>query len=622
MPDAVALREKPLGLWRDVTWADYWDRAQLVGHALLALGLEPGDRVAVHAENRPAWVFTDYGTQAARGICVGLYPTNPAAEVGYILRDCGARILIAEDQEQVDKALEAGELPTLERIVYLEPRGVRGYDDPRLMGWADFLELGAQHREAHPEALAARYRDATADDTAVLVYTSGTTGPPKGAMISVGNVEWIIEHGGGKAGIIQPPPSNDDVFLSYLPLCHVYERLLTAWLALDSGAQVHFAESIETVQSDLREVQPTIFASVPRILEKMAAGVQVRMASASRVKRANFALWSRVAQTIGRRLVANHGSHDVVTRVLYGLGWVFLFRALKRRLGLAKCRHAVSGAAAIAPEILEWFMGIGVPMVEAYGQTESTAVLTTNHPGRVHLGTVGEPLEALEIRLDETTGEILARGGNVFQGYWGQPDTTMETIDTQGWLHTGDVGEWVDGRYLKIVDRIKDIIITSGGKNISPSEIENSLKTSPYVKEAVVIGEGRKFLSALVGIDQDVVGNWAQARGIAYTTYRDLTTKPEVVTLVQRAVDDTNARFARVEQIKKFRLLPKELDHEQGEVTATQKVKRGAINDAFAALIDDMYAGRSPDLPSADHTADPSRAGEQHAATHETGGDA
>ena len=593
-PAPVALREKDLGLWRDISWEEYWTRVTEVGNALLALGIQPGDRVAIHSENRPAWVYTDYGTQAVRAACVGLYPTNPTAEVAYLLADCGARVLVAEDQEQVDKvlAIPATDLPALEHIVYVEPRGVRDYDDPRLMSWPDFLELGRNHAAANPDAFDERLTAIEPDDLAIMVYTSGTTGPPKGAMLSVRNLEFAIEAAGMRGGLFHPPAGPGDILLSYLPLCHVYERLLTCMIGCSYGVTVHFAESIETVQADLAAVQPTIFATVPRILEKAYSGVQVRMSTASWLKRANYGLWSKVAAYIARTKVANHGQHTVVTRILQFLGDVFLYRALKERLGLRRCRAAVSGAAPIAPEILQWFMGLGVPIVEAYGQTEGTAIATANRLDNVKLGTVGTPYGGTEVKLDPDTNEILVRHGGVFVGYWNRPDATADTIDAEGWLHTGDVGEW-DGEHLKIVDRLKDIIITSGGKNISPSEIENVLKTSPFIKEAVVIGDRRKFLSALIGIDGDVVGSWAQSKGIAYTTYHDLTSKPEVVALIQKAVDATNEKFARVEEIKQFRLLPKELDHEDGEVTATQKVKRSAIADIFSDLIDDMYGGRA-----------------------------
>ena len=590
-PAKIALREKYLGIWRDITFGEYWDTAETIGHALLALDIEAGDRVAIHSENRPEWLFADMGIQAVRATSMGLYPTNPSAEVEYLLENSGSRILIAEDQEQADKALEVKDrLPGLEKIVYIEPRGIRDhYDDPILMSWGDFLEQGRTHREAHPGAVTEIMAQSSEGDIATLVYTSGTTGPPKGAMLSVRNVNYAIETAGGVGGFVDPPPRENDLILSYLPLCHVYERAFSEWFGLSGGSVVNFAESIETIQQDLREIQPSIFQSVPRIYEKMHAGVLIRAASASRLKKLSYTFWINQADSIGRTLEQTGGRHTIGSRIRYGLGWLFLYRALKERLGLRRCRHAISGAAPIAPEILRFFMGIGVPIYEAYGMTENAIVATTNRPNRIKLGTVGEPYDGTELRIDDGTGEILVRHEGVFVGYWSMEDATAGTIDKEGWLHTGDVGEWVDGTHVKIVDRMKDIIITAGGKNISPSEIENTLKTSPFISEAVVIGDRRKYLGALIAIDFDVVSSWAQSKEIAHTTYRDLTEKEEVRKLIQKAVDACNEKFARVENIRKFAFFPKELDEDDGEVTATQKVKRSAIEERFRDLIETMY---------------------------------
>jgi long-chain acyl-CoA synthetase len=590
-PYRVCMREKRLGIWQDITWAEYWDNVELVGHALYSLGIRPGDRVGIHSENRPEWLYADVGIVSIRAITMGLYPTNPAPEVAYLLQDSGTRILIAEDQEQVDKALAVeADCPDLEWIVHLETRGVREYDHPKLMSFTDLLERGRAHRAQDPDLLARMASDAEEDDVVTLIYTSGTTGPPKGAMLTNRNVDFGIEVLVFSGGLFDPPASRDDVTLSYLPLCHVAERAATVWNNAGAGVTVHFAESIETVQANLKEVQPTLFFAVPRIWEKIAAGIQIKMYSASRLKKLNYGLWMKVADVIGRRMVANDGSHTVVTRLLYALGYLFLFRALRDRIGMRKVRAAGSGAAPIAPEVLQFFFGIGVPINEIYGMTENAAVATVNRRGRVKLGTVGEPQPGTELRIDETTGEILTRHPGVFVGYWGKPEQTAETLDADGWLHTGDVGEWVDGTHVRIVDRIKDIIITAGGKNISPSEIENHLKTSPFIKEAIVIGDRRPYLTALIGIEMDTVADWAQRRQIPYTTYRDLTEKPEVLKLVQGIMATTNERFARVEQMRKFRMIPKELDHEDGELTATQKVKRSSLHGMFGHLIEDMYA--------------------------------
>jgi long-chain acyl-CoA synthetase len=431
--------------------------------------------------------------------------------------------------------------------------------------------------------------DATEDDVMTMVYTSGTTGPPKGAMLAVSNVEYCIKVLVEGGGFTSPPPSPADVTLSYLPLCHIAERIFTTWFSACAGIQVHFAESIETVQADLREVQPTIIFGVPRIWEKVLAGVRIRIDQATWLKRVSSRFWLRVADSIAETLVQTGGRHTVGTRLRYAIGWVFYYRALQDRIGVRRVRYASSGAAPIAPEVLRFFMGIGVPMHEVYGMTENTAIATANRPGRVKLGTVGEPHPGIELRIDATTGEILTRHRGTFAGYWKNPEATAKTIDADGWLHTGDVGEWVDDTYVKITDRMKDLIITAGGKNIAPSEIENALKASPYIKEAVVIGDQRPYLTALIGIELDTVGHWAQTRKLPYTTYRDLGEKKEVLALVQSIVDNVNARFARVEQIKKYSMLTKELDHEDGELTATQKVKRKAIATMFADQVEGMY---------------------------------
>ncbi|WP_084960511.1 AMP-dependent synthetase/ligase [Thermoactinospora rubra] len=590
-PGAVAMRHKDYGVWQEIAWSEYWTNVELVAHALLALGVEAGDRIAVHSENRPEWLYADLGTVAVRGITVGLYPTNPAAEVAYLLSDSGAKILIAEDQEQVDKALEViDECPALERIVYIEPRGIRGrYTDPRLLHWDEFLFLGLEHRDAHPDALAERMAQAQGSDVVTLIYTSGTTGPPKGVMLTVDNVEFAIRTLILGGGFTSPPPSERDLILSYLPLCHVAERAFTVWFNAAAGVQVNFAESIETVQANLREVQPTILFGVPRIWEKVLAQVTIKLESASWLKRVTTRFWLRVADRIGDELVRTGGTHTAWTRVRYAVGWLLCYRALRERLGMRRVRYAASGAAPIAPDVLKFFMGIGVRMHEVYGMSENTAIATANRPGRVKLGTVGEPHPGVELRIDEQTGEILTRHPGTFAGYWGKPEATADVVDADGWLHTGDVGEWVDGTHVRITDRMKDIIITAGGKNVAPSEIENALKASPYIKEAIVVGDRRPYLTALIGIEMDTVGEWARRRGLPYTTYRDLSDKPEVRELVQGVVDSVNSRFARVEQIKRFSFLPKELDHEDGELTATQKVKRRAIAKLFEEQVEGMY---------------------------------
>ncbi|HSR44721.1 MAG TPA: AMP-binding protein [Acidimicrobiia bacterium] len=593
MPAAVAMREKDFGIWQEITWADLWEQVELAAHGLLALGVEPGDRVSIHSEDRPEWVILDLATVAIRGITVGLYPTNPPSEVKYLLSDSGSKVHLAEDQEQADKVLSVlDSLSHIEKVIHVEPRGFRMVrDDDRFLFWDDFLESGREHRQAHPTAVADRMAAAQPEDIMTLVYTSGTTGPPKGAMLSNANVtvcrDVLLTADNRLRG--DRPPDERDQILTYLPLCHVAERIFSTWTMCGTGAVLNFAESIETVQENLREIQPTLFFAVPRIWEKLHAGVLIKAKDATPFKRLWFAVGFKMAEFIGQQRIDNGGNHTFASRIVYALGYPFIFRALRERIGLRRCRWASSAAAPIAPEVIQFFHGLGVDVFELYGMTENSAVATYNPVGNMKLGTVGVPYQGIGLRIDEETGEIQTKHGGVFQGYWNNPEKTAETFTEDGWLMTGDVGVWVDGTHVKIVDRMKDIIITSGGKNISPSEIENSLKTSPYVKEAMVVGEGRKYLAALIGIELDTVGDWATRREIPYTTYRDLSEKPEVIELIQGVVNKTNEKFARVENIRKFRLIPKELDHEDGELTATQKLKRASMAAMFEDLIEAMY---------------------------------
>jgi len=589
--ERTALRVKEAGIWQDITWADYLRSVRQIAFGLAALGVTTGDRVAIQSENRPEWLFADVASCALRAAIVGFYPTNPTAEVIYLLHDSGSRVLIAEDQEQVDKALEAEpQCPGLEWIVYLDGRGLTGYEHPKLISIDELIERGEQLAEQRPNLLEEIDAERTDDDLVTLIYTSGTTGPPKGAMLTARNTSFAGQVFATEGGLLGRRISDHEVLLSYLPLSHVVERGISIWVNLRARTVVHFAESIDTVTADLAEVQPTILFAVPRIWEKIQASVSIKMANASRLKRGVYALTMRWSRIIAEDRVNNDGEMTPRARLLYALAYWPLYRPLRKRLGLLKVQHAISGAAPIAPEVLEFFLGIGVPLYEAYGMTENAAVSTSNFHGRMKVGTVGEAHENVEVALAEGTNEVLTRHPGNFAGYWGKPEATAEVFTEDGWLRTGDVGEWVDGTHLRIVDRIKDIIITAGGKNVAPSEIENSIKSSPYVKEAVVVGDRRPYLVAIIGIEFDTVADWASRRGIEFTTYRDLSSKPEVVELIAGVVRDANTRLARVESVRKIRMLTKELDHEDGELTATQKLKRQAFAATVPHLIDDMYA--------------------------------
>ena len=581
-PERIAFRDKKFGIWNEISYKEFWLQVNYVGCALNYFGIGKSDKVAIHSENRPEWLISDIGAQAIGAISVGLYPTNPPAEVKYLLGHSESQILFAEDQEQVDKALEVlQDLPDLKKIIYFEDKGLFRYESEKLMKWEDFLEIGKKEFEKDKEFVNSRIDEIKSEDIALMIYTSGTTGPPKGSMLSHGNLEWvssIIPEISFTPGIDNPE------YLSYLPLCHVFGRLVDEIIGINTIGTINFAESIDTVQQDLAEIQPSIFPAVPRILERMHAGTLVRMRDASRLKQLLFKTASYFGNITAKRRLKN--PNDFIAKITNFLAQMIAFRSLRKKLGLLNIDNAVSGAAPISPEILRFFMSLGVPIYEGYGMTENSAIATGNTPDKVKLGTVGTPQAGTELKLAED-GEILVRHPGVFKGYYKNEEATKEVIDEDGWLYTGDVGEY-DGEFLKIVDRKKDIIITSGGKNVSPSEIENNIKTSPFIKEAIVIGDDRKFLSALIGIEYDIVSNWALRKNIAHTTYRNLSENDEVQNLIWDEIQKANEYTSSL-QIRKFRMLTKELDHEDGDLTATQKAKRNVIMEKFSDLIEDMY---------------------------------
>jgi len=585
-PKKIAMRYKEFGVWQETTYEEFWTKSKHLSMGLKFFGIEKGHSVAIHSENRPEWFIADIGIQAIGAVSVGLYPTNPASEVEYLLSHSESKILFAEDQEQVDKALEViDNLPMLEKIVYFEDRGLYNYDHPKLMKFTEFLEIGKSEYESFPKYVEEQQNNISDEDIAFLVYTSGTTGKPKGSMITHGNISWVASQI-PNFSLVENVKAKDPQFLSYLPLCHIFGRLTDLLIASHTMSTINFAESIDTVQMDLAEIQPTIFPAVPRILERMYSSAMVKMRDASFIKRQLYKI-SMILGNIGAERKLEHGFNDLLANILIKIGWVLSFRALKKKLGLSKAETAISGAAPIAPEILKFFMALGVPIFEGYGMTENCGYASGNNDKKMKLGTVGVPNHGMEIKLAED-GEILTKGGAVFKGYFKNELATKETIDDDGWLYTGDVGVW-DGEFLKIVDRKKDIIITSRGKNVSPQEIENKIKISPFVKDAIVIGDKRKFLSALVAIEFDTVSNWALRRNIPHTTYRDLSEKQEVKDLVWNEILKANEQTSSLE-IRKFRMIPKELDHEDGELTATQKIKRNVLIEQFSELIEEMYS--------------------------------
>jgi len=580
----TALREKDLGVWGEVSWDRYYDQVKHFCLGLISLGLQRGQNVSILGDNCREWIYGDLAVQSAGAVAVGVYPTNPARQVEYIVGHSDSVMVIARDQEQVDKILEvkAG-LPLVRKIIVIDMKGLRHYDDPCILPFAEVERLGrdlGRERPALFEELLSRTRP---EDVALMVYTSGTTGPPKGAMLTHRN---LLAIGRSFSGVLDI--SDRDQVVSYLPLCHIAERLLSVILALSVGYTVNFAESIDTVQESLYEISPTVFVGVPRIWEKMATAIQIRMKDATPLKQANFRIWMGMAKRIsardlaGKRIGAGY-------RFLHRLGHVFLYRSILDKLGLLGVRLAISGSAPISPDILKFFHALGLRICQVYGQTEGSGVSHVHLGVDRKIGSVGRTLPEVECRLLED-GEILTRSPMLFKGYYKDPQATAAIIG-DGWLHSGDVGRFDGEGDLYITDRKKDILITSGGKNIAPSEMENRLKFSPYINEAIVLGDGRKYLTALIQIDLENVSKWAKEQKIAYTTFKSLVNHPEVYELIRREVQEANKEFAQVETIKRFRLLDKELDHDDDELTATLKVRRKSIETKFKDLIESMYRG-------------------------------
>lgn len=578
--DRVALRWKELGVWREATWEDYHTRVRDLAFGLIGLGVSPGvDSVAILADNCIEWVLADLAAQSIGVVSVGIYPTNTAPQVEYILRHAGCSVVVAYDQEQLDKILES-DLPDLRAIVVVEEKGLARYEDSRIYTFDDVESLGHKHPDNGLERFDEFVDDTAADDVGIIVYTSGTTGQPKGAMISHRNVLAMAD------GWLQLTPfRDDDTVVSYLPLCHILERCMSVFLPLLVGSSVHFGEGVHTINKDLRQIAPTVFVGVPRIWEKMHAAHEVSISESSRLNRATFRVGMLVAEAVQRRRELGQ-SLPVSLRVRYWLARVLVLNAVVDQLGLRRSRFLMCGAAPVAPEILRFFDALGLPVREAYGQTECAGLATIHSGDHRRYGTVGHLSPTVEVRLAED-GEILMRGDSVFRGYHRNEEATARTI-VDGWLHTGDVGA-MDGDCLRITDRKKDIIITAGGKNISPQEVENHLKLSPYVKEAVVIGDRRKYLVALVQIDYENTGLWAEREGIGYTNYKDLATTAEVVAMVEEEVRRLSDQMARVEQVKKVSILTKELDEDDGELTATQKVRRKVIEQRYQEVIESLY---------------------------------
>ena len=581
--DKVAMREKRLGIWRSISWREYGGRARQVGLGLVALGLRPRDVVSIIADNCPEWLYTDLGTLSVGGVTSGIYTTDSARQVEYLVNDSGTRFFFAENEEQLDKILEVrARCPQLVKIIVYDMEGLHGFSDPQVMPLTALLELGARYDREHPGPFDRMVEIARPEDLAILVYTSGTTGPPKGAMLSHRNILFQLDY----ADFITELREGDQQ-LSFLPLCHIAERSVTVFNPLRTGATVNFAESIDTVPENIREVAPALFFAVPRIWEKFYSAVVLRMREATPLGKLAYRWAIGVGMRVAERRIAGRPAGPWL-RLLHRAAHFLVLDNLRRSMGLHRVRGAATGAAPIAPELIKWYMALGIDMREVYGQTENCGLATAVPPDRVKLGTVGVARPGTEVRISPE-GEILLKGPHVFMGYLNQPEKTAETV-VDGWLHTGDVGHMDDDGFVTITDRMKDVIITAGGKNITPSEIENLLKFSPYVSDAVVIGDKRKFLSCLVMIDHETVAQFAQERNVPFTNFASLCRAKEVQDLIWGEIERVNRQLARVETIKTFRLIEQLLTPEDEELTPTMKLRRAFVNAKYKDLIDSMYA--------------------------------
>ena len=580
--EKVAMREKDLGIWQEISWSHYGEKAKLTGLALHTLGLEKGNVVSIASEGNPEWLYTDMGTIGAGGISSGVYTTDSAAQVKYLVNDSATKFYFAENEEQLDKILEVrGECPTLKQIIVYDMEGLNDFHDDQVISYEEFLKVGEKTDQENPDLWESLVNSVSPDDIAILVYTSGTTGPSKGAMINHTNLLYSINTGYDIFDVMEHEEQ-----LSFLPLCHILERSVSVMIPLKTGAVVNFAESIDTVPENIREVSPTVFIAVPRIWEKFYSSITILMKDATFIGKFFYQFSINVGSKYKEYFIDGK-EPPLSLKLSYWICNQLVLKNIKKLLGLNNCRYALSGAAPISPDLINWYLSLGIDMREGWGMTETAGVGTAFYSREIKLGHVGRAVNDSEVRIAQD-GEILFRGPGVFCGYLNKPEQTKETL-IDGWLHTGDVGEIDNYGNLKITDRKKDIIITAGGKNISPSEIENELKFSPFISDAVVIGDKRKFLSCLIMIDEENVMKHAQDNDIPFSNFESLCKSEEIVSLIDDEVNKVNKKFASVEQVKKFSLIDIQLTAEDDELTPTMKLKRKFINQKYGDIIESMY---------------------------------
>jgi long-chain acyl-CoA synthetase len=586
----VAIREKDLGIWQAYTWRDYHERSRRIALGLASLGFARGDKMAVVGDNRPELYWAVLATQALGGVPVPLYQDSIEKELTYIVDHAEARFAVAEDQEQVDKLLRVREqCRRLESIVYDDPRGLRGYSEPALLSLAELEERGEKFALGHPRHFEDEVARGGSEDTAVICYTSGTTGTPKGAMLSYRNLIAMARIATESEGL-----RADDEALAYLPMAWVGDHMLSYAQAIVAGFAINCPESAATVLSDLKEIGPTYFFAPPRIWENLLTNVLVRLEDAAWPKRKLTHFFLGLAQDLERRRLGGQPSPRLA-RLLAPLGRLLVCGPLRDNLGMRRIRIAYTAGEAIGPEIFVFFRALGINVKQLYGMTEASVFVAVQKDGDVRLDTVGTPMPEVEIKISDS-GEVLFRSPGVFQGYFKNPEATRQTVD-EGWIRSGDAGFLDHAGHLKIIDRARDLGRLADGTMFAPKYLENKLKFSPYIKEAVTLGPGRPYVTALINIDLGAVGNWAERRGIAYTSYTDLSQKPEVYDLIQQEVARVNASLLEDDilkgaQLRKFLILHKELDPDDEEITRTRKVRRGYVAQKYAALIDALYADR------------------------------
>ena len=579
-PNDVALREKDFGIWRSITWAQYQERVRAFTLGLITLGVSKGDVVALLGDNRPDWVMGEIAAHAMGAMSLGIYRDAMDEEVAYLITYADVHVVFAEDEEQVDKLLNLGErLPTLKRIIYSDPRGLRKYDDPRLMAATELVRLGEALHAEQPGLYDGMVQATRGEDVAVLCTTSGTTSNPKLAMLPAGR---ILRHCASYLSV--DPKGPEDEYVSVLPLSWIMEQIYAVGMGTLSRMRVNFVEEAETMMNDFREIGPSFVLFAPRLWEQIAADVRARVMDASPFKQRMF----EYGMKLGLEALAQGKRSWLADRIL--------FRALRDRLGFSNLKSAATGGAALGPDTFKFFQALGVPMRQIYGQTETMGAYTVHRADDVDLDSVGVPFDGgIRVKVIDPdqhgVGEIVVTHPNMFTGYYrNEASTTADLRD--GWMHTGDAGFFNKNGHLVIIDRIKDIATTSNGDRFSPQYIENKLKFSPYVAEAVIVGDRRPYLSAIVCIRFPIVSKWAEKNRIAFTTYSDLSSKAEVYELLRSEVEKVNATLPEHQRIAKFLLLYKELDADDGELTRTRKVRRGVVAEKYGTIMDAIYAGQ------------------------------